>query len=281
MRENESYACSPPLIWVGGKRQLITELKGLMPKNYNKYIEPFFGGGALFFELKPRNAIINDYNKELINFYKVVRDNPEELINDVCKHKNEPDYYYKIRALDRDEKAFNKLTSIEKASRFVYLNKTGFSGLYRVNSKGQFNVPFAGYKKPKPYNPKNIKACSELLKNTKIIKGDFENIKEKVSKGDLVYFDPPYVPLNKTSNFTGYTNKGFDEDMQIRLKKLCDYTTEVGAYFMLSNSYTDFILNLYQRYNIHVVEAKRTINAKGVTKRKVKEVIITNYLSEE
>ena len=269
--------CKPIIKWVGGKRQLITELKSLLPKNYNKYIEPFFGGGALFFELKPRNAIINDYNKELINFYKVVRDNPEELINDVCKHKNEPDYYYKIRALDRDKKVFNELTSIEKASRFIYLNKTGFNGLYRVNSKGQYNVPFGKYKNPSYYDFDNISACSELLKNVRITKGDFENIKEKINKGDLVYFDPPYVPLNKTSNFTGYTNKGFDESMQIRLKKLCDYTTEVGAYFMLSNSYTDFILNLYQRYNIHIVEAKRSINSKGTGRGKINEVIITNY----
>lgn len=269
--------CKPIIKWVGGKRQLIAEIKSFMPKNYNRYIEPFVGGGALFFELKPQNAIINDYNEDLINLYTVVRDNPEELINDVCKHKNESGYYYKIRALDRDEKAFNKLTSIEKASRFIYLNKTGFNGLYRVNAKGQYNVPFGKYKNPSYYVSDNISACSALLNNTEITSGDFESIKERVNKGDLVYFDPPYVPLNKTSSFTAYTDKGFDEDMQIRLKELCDYITDIGAYFMLSNSHTDYILELYQGYNIHTVEAKRSINSKGTGRGKVKEVIVTNY----
>jgi len=269
--------CKPIVKWVGGKRQLITELKNLMPKKYNKYIEPFIGGGALFFELKPQNAIINDYNKDLINLYVVVRDNPEKLIDNIRKHKNKSDYYYETRALDRDVKVFNKLTPIEKASRFIYLNKTGFNGLYRVNSKGQYNVPFGRYKNPNYCDPDNINACSALLKNTEITSGDFEIIKERVNKGDLVYFDPPYVPLNKTSNFTGYTDKGFDEGMQFRLKELCDYITDIGAYFMLSNSYTDYILELYQEYNIHTVEARRSANSKGTGRGKVKEVIVTNY----
>ena len=141
--------CKPIIKWVGGKRQLLDELISLMPKKYNRYIEPFIGGGALFFELCPENALINDYNKELINLYRVVKNKPMELINDLKKHKNRSEYYYKIRALDRDEKKFEKLTDIGRASRFVYLNKTGFNGLYRVNSKNQYNVPFGKYKNPK------------------------------------------------------------------------------------------------------------------------------------
>ncbi len=271
--------CKPIIKWVGGKRQLMDELKALMPKKYNRYIEPFIGGGALFFELKPENALINDYNKELVNLYSVVKDEPTELINDICKHKNESEYYYEIRALDRDVKKFKKLTPAERASRFIYLNKTGFNGLYRVNQKGQCNVPFGRYKNPNYCDPDNIMACSELLKKTEIVNGDFEIIKDKIKKGDFVYFDPPYAPLTATASFTGYTDKGFDEDMQLRLRELCDYIDSIGAYFMLSNSYCDFILELYDvdGYNIHTVKAKRNINSKGDGRGKVKEVIVTNY----
>ncbi len=269
--------CKPIIKWVGGKRQLIKELKKLMPNKYNRYFEPFVGGGALFFELKPANAFINDYNEELINLYKVVRDNHEKLINDVTKHKNESEYYYKIRVLDRDMKKFKKLTDINRASRFLYLNKTGFNGLYRVNSKGEYNVPFGRYKNPNYCEPVNIKACSELLHNTEVSNGNFEIIKEKVNKGDFVYFDPPYVPLNDTSNFTGYTDKGFDEDMQFRLRELCDYINGIEAYFMLSNSYTDFIRELYKDYTIHTVKASRHINSKASGRGKIKEVVVINY----
>ena len=271
--------CKPIVKWVGGKRQLLDELISLMPKKYNRYIEPFIGGGALFFELCPENALINDYNKELINLYRVVKNKPMELINDLKKHKNRSEYYYKIRALDRDEKKFEKLTYVERASRFIYLNKTGFNGLYRVNSKNQYNVPFGKYKNPKYCEPDNIMACSKLLQKTEIINGDFEIIKNKIKKGDFVYFDPPYVPLTATASFTGYTDKGFNEDMQFRLKELCDYIDSIGAYFMLSNSYCDFVLELYNvdNYAIHTVKAKRNINCNGNGRGEVKEVIITNY----
>jgi DNA adenine methylase len=271
--------CKPIIKWVGGKRQLLNEIKALMPKKYNRYFEPFIGGGALFLELKPKNAVINDYNKELSNLYTVVRDNPNELIDSVCKHKNESDYYYKIRALDREEESYSKLSNIEKASRFIYLNKTGFNGLYRVNSKGQCNVPFGRYKNPAYCEPENLQKCSDLLKHTEILNGDFEGIKDKIQKGDFVYLDPPYVPLNITSSFTGYTENGFDENMQLRLRELCDHINNIGAYFMLSNSYTDFILELYDidGYTINTVEANRSINSKGDGRGKVKEVIVTNY----
>ncbi|MBN2825520.1 MAG: DNA adenine methylase [Campylobacterales bacterium] len=269
--------CKPIIKWVGGKRQLINELKRLMPPKYNRYFEPFIGGGALFFELKPQNAFINDYNSELINLYQVVRDNPNALIVDVCEHKNEVEYYYEIRALDRDREIFDKLSDVKRASRFLYLNKTAFNGLYRVNSKNQFNVPFGRYKNPNYCVPDNIMACSELFKNTEMTNDDFEVIKDKVQAGDFVYFDPPYIPLTATSSFTTYTDKGFDEDMQFRLKELCDSIDKKGAYFMLSNSSVKLVYELYESYNIHEVKAKRSINSNGNGRGKITEMVVINY----
>ena len=271
--------CKPIIKWVGGKRQLLEEIKKRMPQKYNKYFEPFFGGGALFFELKPENAFINDYNSELINLYKIVRDNPSYLIDNLKKHKNELEYYYEVRSKDRDKPLFSKLTEVERASRFLYLNKTGFNGLYRVNSKGEYNVPFGKYKNPNYYDENNLLLCSELLKNAEISIGDFEIIKDKIEKEDFIYLDPPYVPLNTTSNFTGYTDKGFDDDMHFRLRDLCDYIHNKGAYFLMSNSTAELVYELYNidGYFIDEVKANRNINSKASGRGKITEVIITNY----
>lgn len=267
----------PFIKWVGGKRQLIGEIKEYMPKKFNNYFEPFIGGGAVFFELKQHNSFINDYNQELTNLYEIIKTKPNELLKDLKKHKNTEEYYYEIRSLDREPTKYKRLSKVKKASRFIYLNKTGFNGLYRVNKKGQNNVPFGRYKDPKFADEENILACSELLQSTTIMNGDFENIKAHIKEGDFVYFDPPYVPLNETSNFTAYTDKGFDDDMQFRLKELCDYIDGIGAYFMLSNSYTDFILDLYDGYTIKTVEANRALNCKASGRGKIKEVIVINY----
>lgn len=270
--------CNPIIKWVGGKRQLLTELKSLLPKEYNNYYEPFIGGGALLLDLMPKKAYINDANPELINLYRVVRDNVEDLIKALSTHENSEEYYYSMRNLDRAEDVYSKLSSIEKASRFIYLNKSCFNGLYRVNSKGQFNVPYGRYSNPKYADEENLRECSEYLKNVQIENKDFSYIKYYIKEGDLVYFDPPYVPLNKTSNFTQYTKEAFDHDTQVRLKALCDYINKVGAYFMLSNSYTEYILGLYGNYyNVNVVSANRSVNCRGDNRGKVKEVIITNY----
>lgn len=271
--------CKPFVKWVGGKRQLVNELKKLMPKKYNRYIEPFIGGGALFFDLKPKNALIGDYNNELVNLYRIIQKKPIDLIEYVKRHKNESDYYYGLRALDRDNERFELLTDVERASRFLYLNKSGFNGLYRVNQKGQCNVPFGRYKNPKYLDEDNILNCSKLLQNTQLFSGDFENVKSEIKKGDFIYLDPPYAPLTATAGFTAYTDKGFDDEMQLRLREFCDYIDDVDAYFMLSNSYCDFILNLYNvnGYNIHTVDAKRNINCKGDGRGKVKEVVAINY----
>lgn len=274
---NKPKICKPILKWAGGKRQLLNELITLMPKQYNRYFEPFVGGGALFFAIQPKHAFINDYNQELINLYEVVRDQCQELIDSLEEYKNEEEYYYKIRSLDRNKKEWGSLSPLQRASRLIYLNKTGYNGLYRVNSKGENNVPFGRYKKPKFIDIDNLWACSQLLKDTKISCGDFSKIKPKIQKGDFIYFDPPYVPLNKTSSFTSYVNQDFDKNMQCKLKKLCDDIDKKGAFFMLSNSYTDFVLDLYQHYNIHIVKATRSINSNASQRGKIAEVVVTNY----
>jgi len=268
--------CKPLIKWVGGKRQLLNSLISLLPQKYNRYYEPFIGGGALFFSLKHKNSFISDYNFELTNLYNCVKTNPNELIKDLFKHLNNKEYYYNIRLLDRDAEKYASLSNIEKASRFIFLNKTGFNGLYRVNMKGQNNVPFGKYKNPNWINEENIRECSKLLKYTEIGTGDFEIIKPYIKKGDFVYLDPPYAPLKATS-FVAYTKKGFDSDSQERLKRLCAYIDKIGAYFMLSNSYSDFVLELYGDYNIKTVMANRMVNCKAIGRGKVKDVVITNY----
>lgn len=271
--KEETY---PIVKWVGGKRQLMFELLKNMPKSYNRYFEPFIGGGALFFELQPQNGYISDMNKELITLYTVVRDDVYELIDDLNKHKVAKEYFLKIRNLDRTEK-YNSLSDVKKASRFIYLNRTCFNGMYRVNSQGQFNVPFGNYKNPRIVDAKNLINCSKLLKNTEIYCADFSEILNKVQKGDFVYFDPPYVPLNETSSFTSYTKDGFDLDMQFKLRDVCDELDSKGVMFMLSNSDTKLVNELYSNYEIKKVFASRAINANPNGRGKITEVLVKNY----
>lgn len=266
----------PIVKWVGGKRQLMFELLKNLPKSYNRYFEPFIGGGALFFELQPDNAYISDMNEELINLYFVVRDSVDELVHDLNKHEISKEYFLKIRNLDRMEKYF-KLSNVERASRFIYLNRTCFNGMYRVNSKGEFNVPFGNYKNPRIIDENNLLNCSELLKKTEIKCADFSEIIHKVQKGDFVYFDPPYVPLNETSSFTSYTKDGFDIDMQFKLRDVCDELDSMGVKFMLSNSDTKLVNELYVNYNIKKVFASRQINANANGRGKITEVLVRNY----
>lgn len=270
----------PFVKWVGGKRQLLPELNKRLPDQFNNYHETFIGGGAMFFDLQPNNAVINDWNPELVNLYRVVRDNPTGLMAKLDEHnvnKTSKEYFLTVRGMDRDMEVFNNMTKVDRAARFIFLNKTAFNGLWRVNSKQQHNVSFGDYKNPTLYDRKNILACSSLLQTTDILNGDFENVKERVQPGDLVYLDPPYVPLSATSSFVGYTDKGFDANDQIRLKEMCDYIDSIGAYFMLSNSSAGFVYELYQEHNIHEVMASRAVNCKGDGRGKVKEVIVTNY----
>ena len=271
--KNEIY---PIVKWVGGKRQLMFELLKNMPKSYNRYFEPFIGGGALFFELQPENAYISDMNEELINLYSVVRDNVYELIEDLGKHEVSKEYFLEIRNIDRSEK-YAGLSSIERASRFIYLNRTCFNGMYRVNSQGQFNVPFGHYKNPRIIDESNLLNCSKLLNKTEIKCADFSEILTKVQKDDFVYFDPPYVPLNETSSFTSYTKDGFDIDMQFKLRDVCDELDSMGVKFMLSNSDTKLVNELYANYEIKKVFASRQINANADGRGKITEVLVKNY----
>ena len=271
--KSETY---PIVKWVGGKRQLMFELIKNMPKSYNRYFEPFIGGGALFFELQPEQAYISDMNEELINLYSVVRDNVYELIKDLSKHEVSKEYFLEIRNIDRTEQ-YTELSDVERASRFIYLNRTCFNGMYRVNSQGQFNVPFGHYKNPRIIDENNLLNCSELLKKTEIKCADFSEILTKVKKGDFVYFDPPYVPLNETSSFTSYTKDGFDIDMQFKLRDVCNELDTMGVKFMLSNSDTKLVNELYANYEIKKVFASRQINANADGRGKITEVLVRNY----
>lgn len=266
----------PIVKWVGGKRQLMYELEINMPKTYNRYFEPFIGGGALFFYLQPDNAYISDMNEELINLYQVVRDNVDELITDLQKHDISKEYFMEIRNIDRTEE-YQNWSNIQKASRFIYLNRTCFNGMYRVNSKGEFNVPFGHYKNPRILDENNLINCSNLLQRTEIKHADFSEILKKVKKGDFVYFDPPYVPLSETSSFTSYTKDGFDMDMQLSLRDVCDELDSMGVKFLLSNSDTQFVNELYENYNIKKVFASRQINANADGRGKITEVLVRNY----
>lgn len=271
--QQETY---PIVKWVGGKRQLMFELLKNMPENYNRYFEPFIGGGALFFELQPDNAYISDLNEELINLYQVVRNNVDELITDLQKHDISKEYFIEIRNIDRTEE-YKNWSNVKKASRFIYLNRTCFNGMYRVNSKGEFNVPFGHYKNPRILDENNLINCSNLLQRTEIRHADFSEILKKVKKGDFVYFDPPYVPLSETSSFTSYTKDGFDLDMQFKLRDVCDELDSMGVKFLLSNSDTKLVNELYENYNIKKVFASRQINANADGRGKITEVLVRNY----
>lgn len=268
----------PILKWVGGKRQLLDTLKPLIP-SHKYYCEPFFGGGALMLSVLPKKGLINDVNDELINVYKVIRDNVDELILDLKKHKNTPDYFYEIRGFDRDIKKYSKMSPIEKASRVIYLNKTCYNGLYRVNQQGQLNAPFGRYKNPNIVNEYGLLRLHEYLNwaDIKMCNSDFEDVVNNIPSDGFVYFDPPYQPISSTSSFTGYTLGGFTENDQVRLKETCDMLTSKGIKFLLSNSDCEFIRNLYSNYKIFSVNAKRCINSRADKRGDIGEVLVMNY----
>lgn len=273
---------TPVVKWVGGKRQLLPEIKKYLPQNFNTYFEPFVGGGAVLFEIQPKKAIVNDINKELINLYSVIQNNVDDLISVLSnsnKYANTSECYYTIRELDREPQKYNKLTGIERAARILYLNKTCYNGLYRVNSMGEFNSPFGSYKNPNIINEITLRAVSKYFNDSsiKFLNGDFEKTLKGAKKGDFVYFDPPYAPISKTSNFTGYNENGFGESEQGRLKELCDTLNKKGIKFLLSNSDCEFIRDLYSGYNIVTIQAKRVINSNGNNRGSVSEVLIRNY----
>lgn len=275
---SKNLLLSPILKWVGGKRQLLSEIIPLIDESCDNYVEPFIGGGAVLFRLQPKKAIINDYNTELINVYRTVRDDLDGLVALLKKHEkyNSSDYYYEVRALDRTPN-FDKMSNSEKAARIIYLNKTCYNGLYRVNSLGQFNSPYGKYKNPNIVNEVVLRAISKYLNGNEISirSGDYKDVLNDI-ENSFVYLDPPYMPISSSSSFTGYTEGGFGYDKQVELKEECDKLNSKGVHFLQSNSDCEEIRELYKAYRIKVVKAKRAINSDAKKRGQINEVLIYN-----
>ena len=273
---------SPVVKWAGGKRQIIEKIKAALPGQFNSYYEPFVGGGAVLFELAPKNAVINDVNQELLAIYKCLQDRElfELMVEELDKHEanHSEDYYLEVRSWDRNPR-FELEPIWKRAARAIYLNKACFNGLYRVNAKGYFNVPSAKKEKVKTYDAQNLEEIYKYFsnENVQILSGDFVEACRTARAGDFVYFDPPYdVPEDKGS-FTAYSKFDFTKDDQIRLANCFKKLSEKGVKCMLSNHNTPFINELYEGFNIQVITARRNINSKGDARGAVEEVIITNY----
>ncbi len=265
----EEEVVRPILKWAGGKHQLLQQLMQKIPRDFNRYIEPFLGGGALFFCLRPGKAIIGDSNPELINLYKVVANDVESLLKILTNFRTDRISYYEIRALDA-----TKLTDVERAARTIYLNRMCFNGLYRVNRKGQFNVPFGENKNPKICHPEEQKAASEILKQCTIICADYKEVLAKYAgAGDFVYLDPPYLPVSKYSDFKRYTKEQFYEEDHIELANEVKRLHEIGCHVLLTNSNHPLVYDLYKGFQIEVCQTRRSIS-KDVKNRKGEDVII-------
>jgi DNA adenine methylase len=267
--------------WAGGKTQLIEQFIPLFPKKFNRYLEPFVGSGAVFFyviqKLQPSEIIISDTNEELINAYQIIKEDVEKLIIELKQHKEYhivegKKYYSTIRSTSP-----NDLPDLERAARFIYLNKTCFNGLYRVNSKGQFNVPMGSYKNPDIIQEEKLRLISKLLQNVTIKIMSFERVLDLAKKGDFIYFDPPYYPLQKGKSFTTYTKDNFLEEEQKLLAEIFTKLDQKGCLVMESNSETEFIKKLYPEFNVNIVKARRMINCDGSKRGEINEYVITNY----
>ena len=274
----------PFIKWVGGKRQLLQQfrLMNLYPPDKfnpikNKYFEPFVGGGAVFFDLLPKKAYLSDLNMELVTTYNVIKNDVDGLIKSLKKHRYQKEYFLQVRSQDP-----KKLSEIEVASRFIFLNRTCFNGLYRVNNNGQFNVPFGKYNNPIICDEQNLRRVSKSLQHVQIKHSDYKEVLKKAKKGDFVYFDPPYYPVNKTSSFTSYTAESFLDKEQTELRDTFLELNNRGCFVMLSNSDTPFINKIYKEINKHGIKinkvlAGRMINSKAKGRGKINEVLITNY----
>ncbi|MDR2528994.1 MAG: DNA adenine methylase [Synergistaceae bacterium] len=269
----------PVLKWVGGKRQLLDGLSSLLPGKIMRYCEPFVGGGALLFNLQPKTAYVNDVNDELIRVYNVIKTDVEALIAALREFKNEAEYFYAVRDWDRDKETYSSLSDVKKAARVLYLNKTCYNGLFRVNSAGEFNAPFGNYRNPNIVNAPTLRAVSSYLNTAAIHLTclDYAEALKPLPKGTFVYLDPPYDPISETSNFTGYSRGGFTRDDQIRLRECCDDLDKRGMKFMLSNASTDFIKEQYAAYPITIVQAKRSVNSNSTKRGEIDEVVVRNY----
>ncbi|HLQ34080.1 MAG TPA: DNA adenine methylase [Chloroflexota bacterium] len=271
-------AASPFVKWAGGKGQLLSQLEPFFPPpgSYRRYFEPFLGGGAVFFHLQPPRAVLSDLNDELINAYEVIRDNLDELLDSMRKHKDDTQYFYWVRALAPDQ-----LNPVRRASRFIFLNKRCYNGLYRVNSKGLFNVPVGRYKNPpRIFDEANLRNISRLLQPAELRVASYELALARAGAGDFVYLDPPYQPLSATANFTRYTRASFDEADQARLAQVLQELDARGAKFLLNNHDTRQLRRMYNGFHIEKATANRMINSRADRRRGVAELIVTNYEPE-
>lgn len=262
----------PFIKWAGGKRQLLPQYLQYFPKQYSDYYEPFLGGSAVFFSLPPHRSYLSDINSHLINTYQEVRDNVDDLIEALTEHtlKHSLEHYYQVRSNPNG-------TPLERAARFIYLNKTCFNGLYRENSKGEFNVPIGSYKNPAICQSEILRAASFRLQKVGLAVKSFDTVLNYATDEDFVYFDPPYHPISATSNFTKYSKSSFNVQDQEALRDVFAQLARHGTYVMLSNSDTQFVRSLYQGFHIHTVEAARSINSKASKRGKINEIVITNY----
>lgn len=270
---------TPVVKWAGGKRQLLSDIMPFIPERYAAYCEPFLGGGAVLFALQPEAAIVNDINADLIQTYEVIRDQVEDLISALEAHVNEADHYYRVRRWDREHEFYVRLGRVERAARIIYLNKTCYNGLFRVNNAGEFNTPFGRYKNPDFVNATNLRKVSQYLQRAQITfrSGDYFALLSEIKSDDFVYLDPPYDPVSRTASFTGYVKGGFNQDEQLRLKEFCDRLDAENVKFLLSNSSTEFIRDLYQGYEVTTVKARRVVNSAAGKRGRVDEVLIRNY----
>jgi DNA adenine methylase len=276
------YVIAPLVKWAGGKRQLLASLNTRLPRDWDTYYEPFFGGGAFFISLfnegRISRAVIADLNSELVNFYQVVKTSPEELIAVLSEDgiENSPAAYRRLKD-EFNDTVPGKNNTVRRAALFIFLNKHGYNGLWRVNSRGKFNVPFGRYEKRSLPSAASILHFSEMLRRVTILNADFEKAVKTAQKGDFIYFDPPYYPVSKTARFTGYTFTGFTLNDQKRLAGMVKKLTRKGVRIMLSNSKVPEIEDLYEGYTIRNVIATRCINCKGKKRSGASEIIVTNY----
>lgn len=276
-KQDKEVLPAPFLKWAGGKKQLLEEIKKYLPNDYATYYEPFVGGGAVLFYLKPSHAVINDLNKELVSCYRAIQTRPDLVIRYLRQYQNTEACFYRVRHMDRRPN-FRRFSLYQHAARTIYLNHTCYNGLYRENSDGFFNTPFGGYICPNFINQKLLLADNRFLANNdiRILNGDFEEAVANAGPQDFVYFDPPYDPVRDDS-FVAYQKGGFGREDQVRLKNLCDALNARGARFLLSNSSTPFMRELYRPYHEHIVQAKRNINSKGDEREPVDEILVSNY----
>lgn len=272
----------PFVKWVWGKRQLISQMEQFFPKLFKDYYEPFAGWWAVFFHLRSLygttfSAHLYDINNELINTYNIIKNDVQWLIDELKTYRYDKDFFLQIRERDRDIDFKTRRSAIQRAARFIYMNRSCFNGLYRVNSKWQFNVPFWKYSNPQICDIETLLSCHEALQNTTIKNDDFENIVKYAEKWDLIYLDPPYDPISATANFTSYNESGFGKNDQIRLFETYQKLDKKWCYVMLSNHNTPFINDLYKDYRKEVVYANRAINSNSTKRGKVEETIILNY----